>query len=570
MAARIGKYDLVRKLGQGSMGEVFLAIDPTLDRAVAIKTVLQGGDLGDESELRFEREAKALAALNHPSIVTIYDFGCDAGTRYLAMEYLDGADLATVIDCGDPGQADQLEALAQACEALAAAHAQGLVHRDVKPGNIMVLRRGGRVLAKLMDFGIVAMERSDLTSRESWMGTVNYLAPEYLDTGKATAAGDLFAAGVILYEILSGGRKPFEGDSTTAVLASILRREPAPLDPAVLRAVPEALLEVLARSLAKDPAERFSDGDALATAIRQAAAGQRPAPAPAAAQVGAPAPPPPPGPARDLVVGRGGGADCLSLRVALRQASPGATLRVLPGTYREHLRVDQEVTLRGGGVPEEVQLPMGITVAPGGSLTLSGFLVGHPDGPALKLEPGSRVRGEDVHFEGAPAGGVELGPCSEASFLRCRFHGNGGPGLLALEGARVELDDCELTRNQDAGLHARGDARATLRGCRLVGNQGLGASAVDGAELVLDRCELARNQDPGTLLARGAAARLQRCVIHGGQSLGVLAPAGTILAMAACQVAGNARGGVALPQAARAAALGPDNRIEDPVLDLPG
>jgi predicted Ser/Thr protein kinase len=572
MVARIGKYERVRKLGQGSMGEVYLAIDPTLDRPVAIKTILRDGSLGEESERRFEREAKALAALNHPNIVTIYDFGTDGGSRYLAMEYLEGDDLAAVIERREPGRADQLEALAQVCEALAAAHGRGLVHRDVKPGNIMVLRRGGRVLAKLMDFGIATLDRSDLTARDSWMGTVSYMAPEYLDTGKATASGDLFAAGVILYEILSGGRRPFEGETSTAVLTAILGRDPAPLDPAVLRQVPRALVEVMTRALAKDPAGRYPDGEAMAAAIRAAAADVPPGPVvPAPVPVPAPAPAPTTGGAvaRDLVVGRGSGADCLSLRVALRQAAPGATIRVRPGTYREHLRVDREVTLKGEGGSDEVALTEGITVAPEGALTLSGFQVGRGDGPALLLEPGARFRGEDVRFEGAPAGGAELGPGSDGRFLRCRFHGNGGPGLVLLEGCRAELQDCELIRNQDAGLHACGGAQATLRGCRLVLNLGLGAGAVDGAELLLERCELGRNQEPGLALAQGAAARLQRCVVTGGQSLGLLARAGTSLALEACQVSGNAGGGLCLPRDLRAAALGPDNRIQDAILELP-
>jgi predicted Ser/Thr protein kinase len=555
IGGRIGKYELVRKLGQGNMGEVYLATDPVLGRPVAIKTILRGHDLGAESALRFEREAKALAALNHPNIVTLYDYGTDGDTHYLVMEYLDGEDLATVIERREPGQADQFEVLAQACEALALAHDRTLVHRDVKPGNIMVLRRGGRVQAKLMDFGIAAVERSDLTGRDSWMGTVNYMAPEYLDSGKATPAGDLFAAGVILYEILSGGRKPFEGESATAVLSAILTREPEPLDPATMAEVPEAMLQVLARALAKDPARRFSDGDTMAAAIRQAAAAPRPAQAKAAA-------------ARDLVVGRGPGATCLSLRVALRQTGPGAVIRVLPGSYREHLRVDKDVTLQGEGSFGEVLLPEGITVAAGVTLTLSGLQVGRKDGPALRLERGARVRAEDAGFEEAPAGGAELEPGSEGSFRRCRFQGNGGAGLLVLEGARAELDDCALAGNRDAGLHACGRARVTLRACRLVANQGLGSSAVDGAELALDHCELAGNQDPGLLLARGAAGRLQHCAVTGGQSLGVLALAGTRLSLQACRIAGNAQGGLCLPQAARDEALGADNRIEDAILDL--
>ena len=554
MLTRIGKFELQRLLGQGSMGEVYLALDPGLGRQVALKTILQGNAFGSEGAARFEREAKAMAALNHPGIVTLFDFGEDAGTRYLVMEYLEGEDLAALIERREPGKAVLLEALAQACEGLAYAHGQGFVHRDVKPGNIRVVQRGDRIQAKLMDFGIAAVERSELTLDGSWMGTVSYMAPEYLDSGKAAASADLFAAGVILYEILASGRKPFTGDTTTGILNAILRLPPAALGPGDLADLPAGLLAVMEQALAKDPAHRHPSATALAAAIRSALA------APPAA------PPRPAAAPRQLVVGRGPRANCLSLRVALRQAPPAGTILVLPGLYRETLVVDKDITLRGEGEAGAVQLPEGITVAAGASLTLANATVGNGAGAALRLLAGSRVRAEDACFREAAAGGVELGPGAHGEFLRCQFSGNGSAGLLALEDAEARLEDCDLGGNQDAGLHGCGRARIHLQECRLAANLGLGIAAVDSAAVTLERCALDRNQGPGLLLDRGGSGRLEGCTVTGGDSLGVVCRPGSTLALSGCNVAGNALGGLLLPREALAPALGPGNTILDPIL----
>jgi len=212
-----------------------------------------------------------------------------------------------------------------------------------------------------------------------------------------------------------------------------------------------------------------------------------------------------------IVVGRGARANCLSVRVALRQIQPGGRITVLPGTYKEAILVDKEVTIQGEGDSSEVQFPAGITVAPGRTLTLARITAGNDQGLALRLMPGARAEAEDACFQGGLAGGVELGPGTEGRFLRCRFIDNGSAGMLALEGALAFLEDCELGGNQDAGLHACRDSGIQFRCCRLVGNRGMGVSAVDGASVALDRCEVARNQGPGVLLHRGGTGRLDHC-----------------------------------------------------------
>jgi predicted Ser/Thr protein kinase len=556
MRTKIGKFEILRLLGKGSMGEVYLGLDPSLGREVAIKTINRDSVFGAESESQFDREAKALAAMNHPNIVTLFDYGTDDGTSYLVMEYLEGDDLATLIERQSLSRRELLEALAQVCDGLAYAHDRGFVHRDLKPGNVRVTLLGNRIHAKLLDFGIAAAACADPTALGSWVGTVSYMAPEYLGSGKATPSSDLFAIGVAIYEILSGGRKPFTADTPAGVINAILRLPPIELDPEEVGDVPGGFGEILARSLAKEPADRYPSAAALASAIRSGLSAPSPGKAPVEAA---------PIPAKQIVVGRGPRANCLSLRVALRQAPPSATILVLPGVYKESLVVDRSVTIQGEGDAEGILIPEGITIE-GGSLGLVNVTVGNSWGVALRVLPGAQVRARDVCFQEAPAGGVELGPGTTGDFLRCRFNGNGAAGLLAMEGSRSTLEDCELAGNQLAGLHAFGGATVRFRACRIVANEGIGISAVDAADVVLVECELGRNQGPGMLLDRGAAGRLGQCFVTGGRSLGVQCRQGATLSLEGCLVEGNALGGLLLDHGNLAQALGPDNRILDGVL----
>jgi hypothetical protein len=456
-------------------------------------------------------------------------------------------------------QRELLEVLAQVCDGLAYAHDRGFVHRDLKPGNVRVVLLGTRIHAKLLDFGIAAATCADPTAQGSWVGTVSYMAPEYLGSGKATPGSDLFAIGVAIYEILSGGRMPFTADTPAGVINAILRLPPAGLDPGELRDVPGGFLEIVARSLAKDPAERYPTAAALASAIRSGLSAPSSGPAPAAVEAA-------PAPAKQIVVGRGPRANCLSLRVALRQAPPSATILVLPGLYKESLVVDKAVTIQGEGDAEGILIPEGITVEAGGDLSLVNVTVENSWGVALRLLPGAQARAKDVCFQEAPAGGVELGPGTTGDFLRCRFNGNGSAGLLAMEGSRSTVEDCELAGNQLTGLHACGGARVQLRACRIVANLGIGVSAVDAADVSLDLCELGRNQGPGMLLDRGAAGRLAQSFVTGGRSLGIQCRQGASLSLEGCLVEGNALGGVLLAHENLTQAMGPDNRILDGIL----
>jgi serine/threonine-protein kinase len=269
MFTRLGKFEILRSLGQGAMGEVFLARDPAIGREVAVKTILASSTAGPEAKSRFAREAKAAGTLNHPGIVTIHEFGEDQEVLYLAMEFVEGDDLQDLLASGGLVKTDLLEILAQVSEALAYAHRKGVLHRDVKPSNIRVSQEGGRLQAKLMDFGIARVAESTLTSTGLLMGTVAYMAPEYVKTGTADPRGDLFAVGVMLYEGLSG-QLPFAGDTTATILYRLVNESPKPLPPSALAGASPALRGILDRALDKDPARRHPEGDALAAALRAA------------------------------------------------------------------------------------------------------------------------------------------------------------------------------------------------------------------------------------------------------------------------------------------------------------
>lgn len=269
MPSRIGKYEIVRPLGQGAMGEVFLAKDPLIGREVAIKTIAAAQAQGDEARERFLREARAAGALGHPNLVTIHEFGEDQGLLYLVMEYVPGDDLHTLIFHKSLPPREMLEILAQVCDGLGYAHQRGVLHRDIKPSNIRVARLNGRPIAKVMDFGIARVAGSDFTGTGTLLGTFGYMAPEYIQTGKPNPRSDLFAVGVILYEALTGER-PFQGDTTATILYRIVHDVPSPVDRASLDGISPAVQGLLSMALAKDPQLRFQSGEEMAAALRSA------------------------------------------------------------------------------------------------------------------------------------------------------------------------------------------------------------------------------------------------------------------------------------------------------------
>jgi eukaryotic-like serine/threonine-protein kinase len=259
----IGKYEVVDLLGEGAMGVVYKALDPVLHRNVAVKVM---GDALARDEVfrdRFMREARAAGSLQHPNVVTIYDCGEVDGHLYIAMEYLSGADLEFLLDSHAPmTMVAKLDIMIDVLQGLAYAHKRGIVHRDVKPANIRISDEGR---ALIMDFGIAHLASSDITRTGLVLGTPNYMAPEQVSGGAITAQTDIFAVGVVLYELLAG-KRPFEGGNLHSILFKIIGEQPDPIQEIVPGIKPE-LVRALDRALAKDPADRFGDATEFANTL---------------------------------------------------------------------------------------------------------------------------------------------------------------------------------------------------------------------------------------------------------------------------------------------------------------
>ena len=262
-----GRYKLTDRIAIGGMGEVWRARDQVLGRLVAIK-ILKEEYTGDPGFLqRFRVEARHTALLNHNGIASVFDYGEEEGSAYLVMELVPGQPLSTIIERERVLSPDRaLSIISQTAKALAAAHVQGLVHRDVKPGNILMLP-DGRV--KITDFGIARIaDQVPLTATGQVMGTAQYLAPEQATGQQATGSSDIYALGVIGYELLAG-RRPFTGESQIAIALAQVNDTPPPLP----ESIPVPVRSLIMSMLAKDPADRPADAEALAVAADAIRAG---------------------------------------------------------------------------------------------------------------------------------------------------------------------------------------------------------------------------------------------------------------------------------------------------------
>lgn len=294
----IGRYEIKALLGAGAMGSVYLAEDPRIKRQLAIK-VVRLDTIRNEAErkeflARFQREAEVSGVLNDPGIVTIYDVGDSELGPFLAMEYVSGRPLDAIIKGGELTLKDKLGIAAGIAAALDHAHGKGIVHRDVKPGNVMITQDHK---PKLMDFGIAKRDDASLTQTGTFLGTPSYASPEQIREGVATSRSDVFSFGVLMFELLSGGL-PFPGTSINTILYKIVNEPPAAVDPPVAGLMPDGWQRTFTKVLAKNPLDRHSSCSAfvrelLDTAVDlgrterlQLLGGLRPAdPAPAAALI---------------------------------------------------------------------------------------------------------------------------------------------------------------------------------------------------------------------------------------------------------------------------------------------
>ena len=300
-----GRYRLVELLGSGGMATIYRATDTGLGRDVALKLLRPEYLRDPDFSSRFRQEAQAAASLSHPNVVTVYDYGEDPSGPYIVMELVDGEDLATILRRSGPLPPRQVARIgAGVARALAAAHARGLVHRDVKPGNVLI-GTDGRV--KVVDFGIArAIAEAQVTLPGMTLGSVHYFSPEQARGEPATAASDIYSLGIVLYEMLTGVR-PWEGDSAASVALARLTG-PIPDPVAVRPSVPSDLAAITRKALALDPNDRWSSAAVMADALEAtlapgggAAVGAAGAGAAGAAALGRPVPArpgPPPEPPR--------------------------------------------------------------------------------------------------------------------------------------------------------------------------------------------------------------------------------------------------------------------------------
>ncbi len=262
----IGKYRVLEKIGEGAMGVVYKALDPHINRVLAVKTM--SADM-DEPELRqrFEREARSAGSLSHKNLITIYDLFEEEGRIFIAMEYLDGEELKSKISRSEPMSLERkLRFMRELSEGLEHAHQKEIVHRDIKPGNIFITRKDH---VKILDFGIARIASSDLTKSGMVMGTPNYMSPEQVMGKRVDHRSDIFSAGAVLYELLTF-RKPFTGKSYHETFTNIVTREPEPLLQ-VERSLPPELTSIVMRALAKDPTHRYQKIEHFARDLDQMA-----------------------------------------------------------------------------------------------------------------------------------------------------------------------------------------------------------------------------------------------------------------------------------------------------------
>ncbi len=267
MMDHVGRYKIIEVIGSGAMATVYRAFDPEIDRTIAIKLLQSELCRDEEYRMRFLREAKAAGMLSHPNIVTIYDVGEYDSQPYIAMELIEGMQISDLIKTGQSVPVwDVVDIGIQLARALDYAHSKGIVHRDIKPGNIMLVKATNTI--KVADFGICRIEGGEVTEQThvgQVLGTPHYMSPEQILGQKVDPRSDLFSAGVVLYQLLTGTR-PFEGDTMATLAYKIVEADPVPIDK--LRPdLPLGLRRIIGRALKKQPDKRFQSGQEFAEAL---------------------------------------------------------------------------------------------------------------------------------------------------------------------------------------------------------------------------------------------------------------------------------------------------------------
>src|SRR4051812_36487224 len=274
----LGRYNLERTLGKGAMGVVYEGVDPRLGRRVAIKTILKShldADTAKEYSMRFVREAQAVARLNHPHIVQVYDFGEEGDIAFLVMEFIKGKELKHFFDANERFDLKEtVRIMGELCEALELAHNAGIIHRDIKPANVML---DAQAHTKLTDFGVARVQDSSKTSVErtqagTMVGTPAYMSPEQITGSNIDRRSDVFSAGIILYQFLTG-EKPFTGSGAWTIAKKIIQEEP-PAPSTLNNSVTPLFDAVVNKALSKDPTTRYQSAKELGIALQRALEGR--------------------------------------------------------------------------------------------------------------------------------------------------------------------------------------------------------------------------------------------------------------------------------------------------------
>ncbi len=271
MAKKIGKYEIIREIGAGSMGAVYEALDPLIQRKVAIKTIkkeLLGSDGDSDLLKRFQQEAQAIGQLHHPNITAVFEYGEDSGESFIAMTFAEGRDLKSYFDKQEKFSLEDIcRIMEQLLDALAFSHKHNIFHRDIKPANIMVQDNGSIMVT---DFGIARLESSELTQAGVVMGTPSYMSPEQLIGQRVDGRTDIFSSGVILYQFLTG-EKPFTGSTVASIMHKIMNLLPVPPSD-IDMTIPSYFDDIVAKSLAKKRDERYANAEEFKKDIKWASA----------------------------------------------------------------------------------------------------------------------------------------------------------------------------------------------------------------------------------------------------------------------------------------------------------
>jgi predicted Ser/Thr protein kinase len=419
VGATIAGYRIEDVAGRGGMGVVYRARDAALERAVALKVIAPEFAREPKFRKRFVREALATAGIDHPNVIPVYDAGeDDDGQLYIAMRFVDGDDLGTLLHVyGALDPALAAEIVAQAASALDAAHVRGLIHRDVKPANVLVAR-GERPHVYLTDFGLAKWEdtSSGLTTTGGWLGTPDYLAPEQVDGGKPDARTDVYALGCVLYAALTG-RPPFADVPRLRKATAHMQELPPPLRD-VAPAVPKAFDPVVRRALAKDPAKRYASAGELGAAALQAASERT-------------------GRTRRLAPGSRGSATAHTRRIEPTRAAPTAKIVEPRGRQRRSGRAIA-IALAAAGVAAAAALVLGLGLIGGGGSNPRRAARHHPAAPKPPAAPTAAAGTVRCSASACAQAGqrvqapIEDGTCAGGTGSWTRIDASGNPLIVCM------------------------------------------------------------------------------------------------------------------------------------------